>query len=192
MGTSDSLSSLLGAFTDGKVIRQLSKKSDVDPNQVNSLIQLGIPTLVQALQKNASTPTGLSSLQNALNQHASDPIDDVSSFLSNVDLDDGSKIIGHILGSKTSTIQSKLGSQTGIPTDQVGTLLNSLAPLLMGTLAKQNSVSSSPDLSGLLGGLLGGSGNDMAKMAMGLLDTDHDGDVMDDVGQLLGGFLKKK
>lgn len=194
MSQQASLASLLSSFTDPKVVKQLSRQTQAKPAQINQLIQLGLPTLIQALNTNAQTPTGAKALQNALNQHASDPVSDLSSFLGSVDQVDGSKIIGHILGSKTDKVQTKLSAQTGLQTNQVGSLLSSLAPLLMGTLAQQNlnAQPSSGGLQGLLGNLVAGSGDDLVKMAMGLLDSDHDGDVMDDVGKLLGGFLGKR
>lgn len=189
-----SLASLLSSFSDPKVVKQLSRQSQAKPSQINQLIQLGLPTLIQALNTNAKTPAGANALQNALNQHASDPVDDLPSFLGQVDQEDGSKIIYHILGSKSNIVQSKLSAQTGLQTNQVGSLLSSLAPLLMGTLAQQNlsAGSSSDGLQGLLGNLVSGSKDDLAKMAMGLLDSDHDGDVIDDVGNLRGGFLGKR
>jgi len=67
-----------------------------------------------------------------------------------------------------------------------------LAPLLLGQLGQQKKQGGF-DLSSL-GSLLGGSslkGNDVMNMVTGLLDSDGDGDVIDDVSKLLGGFLKK-
>jgi hypothetical protein len=127
-----------------------------------------------------------------LDQHSADPVSDLSSFLTQLDPTDGTKIIGHILGDKSSKVQSRLGAQTGLQDNQVGNLLSMLAPMLMGTLAQQKTTSSETDLNGFLGNLLGNSGDDLAKTAMDLLDTDHDGNVMDDVGQLLDGFLNKR
>ncbi|KAF0222356.1 MAG: hypothetical protein FD133_1068 [Erysipelotrichaceae bacterium] len=46
-------------------------------------------------------------------------------------------------------------------------------------------------LGGLLGGLLCKSGQDLASIASGFLDSDIDGDIMDNVESLLDGFLKK-
>jgi hypothetical protein len=46
------------------------------------------------------------------------------------------------------------------------------------------------DLMGMLGGSNKGS-NDVMGMVSGLLDSDGDGDIMDDVSKLFGGFLKK-
>lgn len=188
-----SLSALLETLTDKNVVQKLSQSSSAEPRQVTQLIQLSIPTLVQAMKNNASTQKGALSLNKALDQHTADPVNDLSSFLTQLDPQDGNKIIGHILGSNSSSVQSKLQAQTGLQGNQVNGLLSMLAPLLMGSLAQQKKTVSSPsDVNGFLGGLLGNSGDDIAKMAMGLLDADHDGDVMDDVGKLLGGFLNKR
>ena len=97
-----SLSDLLSSLTDQKVVRRLSKSTEADPSQVNQLIQLGIPTLVQAMKNNASSQSGSLSLSKALDQHSTDPVSDLSSFLTQLDPKDGSKIIGHILGDKSS------------------------------------------------------------------------------------------
>ena len=69
-----------------------------------------------------------------------------------------------------------------------------LAPLLMGALAqqkKQEHVDAS-GLAGLLGGITSNSADSgIMKMVTNLLDADDDGNIMDDVGGLLQGFLKK-
>ncbi|MBV1708686.1 MAG: hypothetical protein KMY54_02400 [Erysipelothrix sp.] len=76
-------------------------------------------------------------------------------------------------------------------------LLAQLAPVLLGALGKEKN-QKGVDASGLASMLpmitefLGsGSNIDTLGMATKLLDTDGDGDIMDDVSKLLGGFLKK-
>jgi len=184
---------ILSQLSDRKVLKNLGKSVQAKPDQVKKLVDLGIPTLVSALQKNASTPSGAKSLAKALDQHQNDPVEDLFGFLGQVDTQDGSKIIGHILGAKTQTVEKKLGVQTGLDMNQVASLLSMLAPLLLSSLGKQKSNQgvNASGLGGLLGGLLGGSGQDLAGLASGFLDADKDGDIMDDVGNLLSGFLKK-
>jgi len=175
------------------VLNKLGSTVDAAPSQVNQLIQLGIPTLITAMQKNASTPKGAQSLSKALTYHQDANINNLNSFLKQVDPVDGSKIVSHILGAKAPAVQQQLGLQTGLDLNQVGSLLSLLAPFLMGSLGQQKKSQNvdASGLGGLLGTLLGGSGNDLTKTVTNLLDTDHDGDIMDDVGKLLGGFLKK-
>ena len=64
---------------------------------------------------------------------------------------------------------------------------------VLGKQAKQNNVNSQSDVTGLLGGLLGGSdtANEQSFLEK-ILDADGDGSVVDDVaGMILGGGNKK-
>lgn len=89
-----------------------------------------------------------------------------------------------------------LSQATGLDMGKAAQLLMMLAPLIMGALGRQTR-QRGLDAGGMadilrssqaqaqaqapagLGGILGG-----------LLDQDHDGNVMDDVGGLLGGLFK--
>lgn len=187
------LDSLFNLLNQNDLTNQLAKSVQAKPDQVQKLVQMGIPALTQALSKNASTPQGAQALAKALDNHAEDPFDNLSGFLNPAKSEDGAKIIGHILGNDTQKIQNQLGIATGLDASQVGSLLVQLAPMLMGFLGqnkKRQSVQAD-GLGGLLGSLLGGSGSGMAGSLAGMLDQDKDGDVLDDVGNLLGGFLKK-
>lgn len=173
------------------VVDTLSKSVNAKPDQVKQLASLALPTLLQAMNKNAKTEKGASSLLKALDQHADDDVDDISGFLKKVDTQDGAKILGHLLSNKSGAVESGLAKQTGLDISQVSGLLTMLAPLLLGQLGKSKKQGGF-DLSSL-GSILGGAtqGNDVLGMLGGLLDSDGDGDMMDDVGKLLGGFLKK-
>ena len=109
-----------------------------------------------------------------------------------MDTQDGAKILGHVLGNRSSGVERKLSAQTGLQPNQVNGVLTQLAPLVMGMLGQQKAQQgiSSDGIGMLLGGLLGNS--DMLGMVTSLLDSDKDGDVMDDVSKLLGGFFGKK
>lgn len=78
----------------------------------------------------------------------------------------------------------------------VSNILKVAAPILMGVLGKQtrqSNVSSQNDLTGMLGGLLGGSSARQEQSFLeSILDADGDGSVIDDVaGMVLGGSKKK-
>ena len=80
--------------------------------------------------------------------------------------------------------------------NQVSGLMAQLAPLLLGALAqqkKQQNVDQS-GITDMLGGLLqqsAGSKNNFMNMAMDLLDADNDGSIMDDLGGMFKGFMKR-
>lgn len=188
------LDGILSQLDQDELIEKLGKSVNANPDQVKKLVQVGMPSLVQALNKNAKSPEGAASLAKALDQHKDDKVDDLADFLKNVDTKDGAKILQHVLGSKTNAVEKNLSLQTGLQGNQVGALLSMLAPLLMGSLGQQKKRQGvdTSGLGGLLGGLLGGSGSDNLLGGLsGLLDSDKDGDMMDDVGDLLGGFFKK-
>lgn len=191
----DILDLLSGKSENNNVINHLSKSTGADTNKVQECIKLGIPTLMQAMHNNAKSPEGAASLAKALDNHKDNKVDDIDGFLKNVNTQDGSKILGHILGNKNSKVQSNLSKQTGLESNQVSGIMSQLAPLLMGMLGKQKSSTgtNAGGLSSMLMGLLGGSSNSgIMGMVAKLLDGDGDGNIMDDIGKMAGGFFNKK
>ncbi len=193
----DIMDLLSGQLENDNVLNQLSKSTGADTSQVQQLIKLGLPTLLQSLEKNASTEQGASSLAKALDNHKDDEVDDIERFLENVDREDGAKILNHVLGNNKEKVQNNLANQTGLQANQVLNVMSMLAPMLLGTLGKQkasNNVDSSglaSMLTGILGGQAGTDGNIMGAVSK-ILDADGDGSIVDDVGNILGGLFKKK
>lgn len=193
----DLMELLSGQLGNENVLKQLSKSTGADSSQVQQAMKLGLPALMQAMGKNAASSEGASSLAKALDNHKDDNIDDVENFLKNVDKEDGAKILNHILGSKNPSVQRNLAKQTGLNQDQTSNLMSQLAPLLLGTLGKQKSSKKvdSSGLAGMLTGVLGSQGkndNNLMNSVSKLLDADDDGSIVDDLSNMLGGFLKKK
>lgn len=189
------LDELLKSLNQGELLESLSKSVGARPDQVSKLVSTGIPSLVSAMNKNAATSDGAGSLAKALDRHADDDTDDLGKFLLNVDTTDGTKILKHVLGDKTESVEDKLAIKTGLKTDQVGSLLAMLAPLLLSSLGKQKKANKVNDsgLGSLLGGLLGSKSgsNNLLEGVTDILDADNDGDMMDDLSNLLGGIFKK-
>jgi hypothetical protein len=175
---------------------QLNQSVDAKPTQLQKLIQLGLPMLMEALNRNASTSQGAQALTSALETHQEDNIGDLTGFLQNVDTEDGAKILQHVFTNKNQRVQNNLSKQTGLDINQVGSLMAKLAPLLMGALGNQKKAQNLDatgvtDLtSTLTKGLQQFGGGNLLSMAKQLLDADKDGDVMDDLSNLLGKFKK--
>ena len=186
---------IAGQLNNPEALNKLGQTVGAQPDQVEQLAKIGLPTLMKALGQNASTPEGASALAKALERHEEDDVDDLDGFLGKVDTADGAKILQHILAGKTQTVQNQLASQTGLKSDQVSGLLTQLAPLLLGALGNQKRQQNldASGLSSMLSGLTaGGGGGDLMGMAAKILDADKDGDIMDDLGDLIGGFMKKR
>lgn len=175
--------SILGALTAANTANEIGKQFNIDSNKVSSVITSALPTLIGVMQKNAATEGGASALAKAMSDHAGD----AAFNLGKVDLTDGSKILGHILGNNTTSIFSALAKQTGISSSQVGNILAAIAPALLGLLGKGKQANNASTLGGMLGGLLGGGSNSGMGGLLGAAMADKDGDGTPDI---LGGLGK--
>ncbi len=181
-------------LNDQSTLEMLGKSVKAKPSQVEQLAKLGIPTILQALNQNAKSPTKAASLAKALDQHQNDNVDDIESFLKNLDGEDAKKMLKHILSDKNDKVQTTLAKQTGLKANQVSGILAQLAPLLMGALAQQKK-QQQVDVSGLAGLMQGltsktNSNNNLMDMVTNMLDADNDGSIADDVSNILKGFMK--
>lgn len=170
------LTNILGALTGNDAIGAISENLKIDSKQVSSVITSALPTLVGALQKNASTESGAASLAKALGDHASSA-GNIISNLKGADLADGNKILGHIFGGNLTNVLGGISKQTGVASNSVGNILASIAPSLLAILGKQNGNSGAAGLGGLLGSLLGGA---TQSQSGGL------GSILGGLGSLLG------
>ncbi|MFN0202517.1 MAG: DUF937 domain-containing protein [Bacteroidia bacterium] len=185
----------------GPALSALSQQLGTDENQAQSALQSALPLIVSALAQNSSQTGGASALSNALDRdHDGSILDDVLGFVTNSQGGSsiGMSILKHVLGGegeqKRSVAEQAVSQSSGLNMSQVGTLLSFLAPVVLGYLGKtkqQNGLDES-GLAGLLsqekqaqseqGGLIGTLTN--------LLDSNNDGNLMDDIGGLIGKFMK--
>jgi hypothetical protein len=178
---------LLSTLLQGGSLETLSKLSGAGKGQVQQVLTDAVPTLVQNMQKNASTKSGEKALSSALSTHAEDDTSDVSSFLKNVNLEDGGKILTHILGGKKSSLESGIAGKSGLTSDQTATILSAAAPLLLSVLGSKQKEKAGKDSSGGLMDILtsalfgGGDSEDKPK------EKDDGFDLGDAATLLLGG-----
>ncbi|RSC92268.1 DUF937 domain-containing protein [Tenacibaculum singaporense] len=186
---------LLNSDTGKAIISGVAGSTGQDTNKTGSVLTMALPVLMKAMQRNAATPQGAESLKSALNKHDGGILDNLGGLFNggvNSDvLQDGSKILGHVLGSKQQGVEKVIGQKAGMDTGAVADILKTAAPILMGLLGKQSrqeNVNNPSDLSGLLGGLLGGSSAQKEQSFLEqILDADGDGSIVDDVaGMILG------
>ena len=150
------ITSILGALTGNDALNAISQNLKIDPKQVSSVITNALPSLLGAMQKNATTPGGAEALAKALGDHASSA-GDIISNLKITDLTDGNKILSHIFGGNLSSVLNGISKNTGVASGVVSQILASIAPSLLAILGKQNGNSGAAGLGGLLGALLGGA-----------------------------------
>ena len=196
-GILDLLNSDLGKT----IISGVSNQTNQPQSKTQDVLTMALPVLMQAMKRNASSPQGAEGLLNAINsKHDGSILDNLGGlFNGGVDanvLNDGEKILGHVLGDKQQNVQNILGAKSGLDAGSVAQILKVAAPILMGILgnqAKKQNVNSSNGIEDLLGGLIQGNSQKQEQSFLeSILDADGDGSVIDDVaGMVLGGNKKK-
>lgn len=184
----------------GSRISELSQALGADEGQARSALAMGLPTILAALQRNASQPGGAEALAQALDRdHDGSVLSDLGSVFQGARQGDGDGILRHALGDRRGAVEDAVSRQSGLGKDQVSKLLAMLAPLVMGQLgkARKSAGSGAGGLADLLQretAAVTREGPDLGGLA-GLLDRDGDGSIADDLGGiakgLLGGMLKR-
>ncbi len=124
---------LLQTMLSGNSVNSVSHKTGLSSKLVKKLITLAIPVLIKYLTSNVSSQSGALSLLSALTKHNNTR--SMSEQIDEVDEEDGSKIIGHILGDDKDKVVKELAAETGIEKKQVDRSLGLIAPALLAVLA---------------------------------------------------------
>jgi len=167
---------LSGMMTDllkDQAIEAISKKTGLDLESSKSMASKALPMLLGALKNNSADDSKKESLEKAVAKNDGSILDN----LDNINLNDGSKILGHIFGDKKEQAEKEVGDSS---------VLAALAPMVMGALWKANSTSGS-SASDLLS-----SDWMIAKLAISFLDKDWDWDIKDDLMWMAMNFMKWK
>jgi hypothetical protein len=200
MDTSDLLGSLMGQLGGGG-IEQIGRSVGLDSGDVSKVLAGAMPAILTGLTRNSSSPDGAAGLLGALDRdHDGSVLDDVMGYLGGGgNLGAGAGILGHVLGGRQANVESAISKSSGVDMASVGKILAMVAPLLMGALGKAKR-DQGLDASGLAAAL--GQQEQAARkvspsavdMFSRMLDSDGDGDPMDDIVKmgsgLLGGLFK--
>ncbi|MEO7722547.1 MAG: DUF937 domain-containing protein [Pseudolysinimonas sp.] len=178
------LSAVLNQVPVDDIAKQLGIPSDVAEAAVKQVL----PGLIGGLAANASTSGGSAALEKALTKHTKTP-----KSVSEIDTNDGAKIVKHVFGGNTDQVASKLASNDPAPNvtaDIIKQILPIVAPIVLSFIASQllspktapstttktTTKSATPtSTGGDLGSILGGLISDPSTQSM--------------IGGLLGGLL---
>jgi hypothetical protein len=187
-----SLLQILQQHLSGDVVNRISSRIGADPGTTGNAIDAALPLLISALARNAQDPAQARSLATAVDQdHNGAILEDVPRHVSAPDEQTGAGILRHVLGGNQQTVQSGLSKATGLDANKVGSLLTTLAPLVMGALgrAKQENGLDERGLSTLLTKEqqhLSQSAPGAMSALSRLLDRNSDGSVVDEISGILG------
>ena len=128
------LSSIISTLMSKEGISGISQKTGASSFDIKNVLSSALPQMFGGADKQNTNESTSQGFVNALQQHASNDTSNLSSFFGNVDLLDGSKIVGHLLGKDGS---AGVAAQTGVNSEKTSNILSSAAPLVMSLLGKQ-------------------------------------------------------
>ena len=180
-------------------VQQISRRIGADPGTTGNAVDAALPLLLAALARQAGDPSRARDLATAVEEdHDGSLLDNLSGFLGTGGAAAaGNGILGHVLGQRRGAVEQGIGQTTGLDTSKVAQLLPMLAPIVMAALGRAKR-ERKLDAGGVATLLTSESEhlNDRAPGVMGalgrFLDQDGDGQVMDDVGGILGSVFGTK
>lgn len=168
---------LINTMLGNDSLSALSKTTGASNDQVQKVLANALPSLLKGMQNNSSDQDGEASLNKALAEHAKNDTSDISAFMNNVDLSDGAKILGHILGDNQTSVAMNAAKKSGVSAEESSNILAAAAPLLLAILGGNQAKSGSKSSNDLIGSL-----------ASSLLKGDNLTDsIISGLGSLLGG-----
>jgi len=184
-------------------VQQIASLLGTDTASAQAAVEAAVPTLLAGMQNNAQAPGGAAALESELARHRNG-LADGGVDPSQVDTQDGEKIVGHVFGGQQDQVANRLAGTAnlgGVGGDLVRKLLPLLAPIVMSYLAKKvlgggrdsgaepSSAGGGIDLGSVLGGILGGGLGGLGSEGQGGGGLGSGGLGSGGLGDILGGIL---
>ncbi len=175
-------------------VSQVSRQLGVDEQMARKGIEMGMPLLMTALARKSSTPEGAQALSNALShEQATGALDNANDPARMLESGTGNAILDQVLGNQRQPVETALSQVSGI---DAGSLLQMLAPMLMGALSNTQQ-QQNLDADGLAKTVQNeqqqmAQSNPLLPMLTQLLDANKDGSIVDDVAGMVGNLFNKR
>ncbi|MEL6924094.1 MAG: DUF937 domain-containing protein [Bacteroidota bacterium] len=198
---------LQGNLPDGLLDVLTSQIGAQNRQQTQTAASGVVNSIIGALNRNTNNSAGASALASALDRdHDGSILDDVVGMLSgqrqpqNSSMLNGAGILKHVLGARQGGVVDMISKMSGLNSNQSGSLLTTLAPLILGALGRQKKQQNmdAGGLSDFLTKTVQGHASKSAQMGLveKLLDSDGDGSVMDDLAgigmKMMGSFFRRR
>ncbi len=158
----------------GGAVQQLSQRFGLNEGQTASALEQLVPALMGGMQQTVQSG-GLEGLLGMLGGggNADQFLDSEDTINAPETTDTGNNILGQLFGSKevSRSVASEASANTGIGADILKRMLPVVATMVMSGMSKQQNLSQ--------GGLLG------------MLDSNNDGSIADDVLGLAAKFMRR-
>ena len=179
-------------------VQQLSRRIGADPGTTGNAVDAAVPVLLAALARQAGDPARAPQLAHAIEKdHDGSLLDNLSGMLGGSGAPPGGNgILGHVLGQRRGAVENGIGQTTGLDASKVAQLLPILAPIVMAAIGRAKRERNLD--AGGVSTLLTSESEQLKERAPGVmgalgrfLDKDGDGQVMDDVGGILGSVFNR-
>jgi hypothetical protein len=150
------LVSLIMKFLTPDMIGRLASALGLDRTTTSSAIEASVPGLLAALAGVANSPGGPQKLADAAKQEAT-TLDKFASMLGTSGqgpiVDRGSRMLASLLGkADQNALANAVGTYSGLGSTAGSSLLSTLAPVVMGTIARQQGVPNAGNIANLFAG----------------------------------------
>ena len=139
-------------------VEQVSKMVGLSEKDAAPAIEAVLPLLIKGMQGQAKSKDTKEGFLKALDDHSKNDPTDIAKFIKQVDVEDGAKIVNHLLGSKKEEAAAKAKKKSGLDTKTILKIMAILAPLLMSQMGKtartETAKSESDDMGGIVGSIL--------------------------------------
>jgi hypothetical protein len=180
----------------GSAAHTIAQRFGISETTANTAIQMAVPLIVTALARNASQPQEAQNLHQAIStDHDGSILDNLMGYLGNPQSANGAGILGHVFGNQRPVVENNLAQATGMDQSSAGGLLETLAPLVMGSLGKAQQ-ENGLDPSGLSNFLnvqqqeAQATAPNAMSVLSSMLDQNKDGSSMDDLQRMAAKFFK--
>jgi len=138
------LVSLIMQYLTPDMIARIAAATGLDRNTTNTAVSASVPALLAALSNAATQPGGAQKLADAAKQQIG-TLDNLTSIIGGGSqtalADKGSQILSSLLGGQNQgTLAGSVAKITGVGQGASNSLLGILAPVVMGTIAKQQGI----------------------------------------------------
>lgn len=148
------LMKLAGTLLSSDSVDGVSERTGSSGSDVSKVLAKALPVLLDGANDQAKGKKTSKGFASALSDHAKDDTSDLSGFLGKVDMEDGAKILGHLLGSKEEDKVNEIAEESGLDTATVLEILSTASPLLLSLLGQQTEEEEKKEAVGDLVGLL--------------------------------------
>jgi hypothetical protein len=188
------LLNILGSTQGGGAIRNLGSQVGLSEETTQSAVQALLPTLLAGVRRE-NDAGGLNTLLQALPVRTAERVLDDGTVLGEAaTTDQGNALLGTLFGSKdvSRQVATSVSADTGVEESALKRLLPLLATMVVGRVANEAlEPAETPSATSGLGTMLGALGQNRRPTGgalgalSGLLDSDGDGEITDDLLSLI-------